>query len=84
MTNLTGVFAITLAGLLAGCSPMPASLALDSPVYNAQNAGLVTGTLIGGGPYGTYLEFRNMTRNQVYGWGARKITRRGFLLANTK
>jgi hypothetical protein len=65
------IFAIGLAGLLAGCSSMPAPMALDSTVYNEQNAGLVVGALIQDGPYGTYLEFRDITSDKTYGWGAK-------------
>ncbi|MBD1553111.1 hypothetical protein [Pseudomonas typographi] len=64
------IVAIGLAGLLAGCTPMPTSMALDSTAYNAQNAGLVVGALIEGGLYGTYLEFRDTSNGKTYGWGA--------------
>lgn len=63
------ILAIGLIGLLGGCSSMPAEMALNSPVYDAKNAGLVVGTLLEGGPYGTYLEFRNVNSNKTYGWG---------------
>jgi len=63
------IVATGLAGVLAGCSSLPPEMALDSPVYNAKNAGLVVGTLIEGGPYGTYLEFRDNKTDKTYGWG---------------
>ncbi|MGC5703158.1 hypothetical protein J4P02_23440 [Pseudomonas sp. NFXW11] len=69
MLDSRNIFAIGLIGLLAGCSSMPAEMALNSPVYNAQNAGLVVGTLLEGGPYGTYLEFRDIKSDKTYGWG---------------
>lgn len=63
------ILAFGLIGLLAGCSTLPKDNALNSSVYNAQNAGLVVGTLIEGGPYGTYLEFRDIKGGKTYGWG---------------
>ncbi|MDS9879073.1 hypothetical protein RMI40_30015 [Pseudomonas protegens] len=69
MFGSRNIFAIGLIGLLAGCSSMPAEMALNSPVYNAQNAGLVVGALLEGGPYGTYLEFRDIKSDKTYGWG---------------
>jgi len=63
------LYAIGLIGLLAGCAQLPKDMALDSPVYNSQNAGLVFGTLIEGGPYGTYLEFRDIKSDKTFGWG---------------
>lgn len=63
--------AIAFTGLLAGCSSMPAEMALDSKVYSAQNAGLVVGALIEGGPYGTWLEFHDINTGKDYGWGAK-------------
>lgn len=64
------IVAIGLAGLLAGCAPMPTSMALDSTVYNAQNAGLVVGELLEGAPYGTFLKFRDTNTGKTYGWSA--------------
>lgn len=63
------IVAIGLIGLMAGCSQMPTEMALDSTTYNAQNAGLVVGALIEGGPYGTYLEFQDINSHKTYGWG---------------
>lgn len=69
MLDTHHIFAIGLVGLLAGCSSMPPEMALNSPVNNAKNSGLVVGSLIEGGPYGTYLEFRDIKSNKTYGWG---------------
>lgn len=63
------LFAISLIGSLVGCSSLPAEMALNSPVYDEKNAGLVVGALLEGGPCGTYLEFRDTKSNQTYGWG---------------
>lgn len=62
---------IFFAGLQVGCSSMPADMTLDSKEYSAQNAGLVVGALIEGGPYGTWLEFRDINTDKSYGWGAK-------------
>lgn len=62
------IVAIGLTALLTGCSSMPEDIALNSSVHNAQNAGLVVGTLLEGGPYGTYLEFRDIKSDKTYGW----------------
>jgi hypothetical protein len=69
MLNSHHLFAMGLAALLAGCSTLPPSMALDSKEYNAQNAGLVVGSLIEGGPYGTWLEFRDIKTGKTFGWG---------------
>ncbi|WP_024694854.1 hypothetical protein [Pseudomonas syringae] len=71
MLNPYHLVAIGLAGLLAGCATMPTAMTLDSTVYNVHNAGVVVGALIEGGPYGTYLEFRDTRSGKTYGWGAR-------------
>ncbi|RZI73410.1 MAG: hypothetical protein EOP13_12010 [Pseudomonas sp.] len=63
------ILALGLTASLMGCSSLPEDIALNSPVYNAQNAGLVVGTLIEGGPYGTYLEFRDIKSDKIFGWG---------------
>lgn len=65
------LLAICLAGLMTGCASMPTEMALESKVYSAQNAGLVVGALTEAGPYGTWLEFRNIETGQSYGWGAK-------------
>ncbi|WP_434157808.1 hypothetical protein [Stutzerimonas stutzeri] len=50
---------------------MPTEMQLDSPVSSSKNSGMVVGALVGGGPYGTYLEFRHLATGKVYGWGAK-------------
>ncbi|HWD33223.1 MAG TPA: hypothetical protein VG536_16695 [Pseudomonas sp.] len=57
--------------LAAGCAQMPAEMALDSRVYSADNAGVVVGALLNAGPYGTWLEFRNVHTGKSFGWGAK-------------
>ena len=57
--------------LLAGCASVPPEIALDSKVNSAQNAGLVVGSFIQGGPYGTWMNFRNVDTDKSYGWGAK-------------
>lgn len=71
MFNTRLTFAIVFVSLLTGCSSMPTEIALGSKVYSAQNAGLVVGALIEGGPYGTWLEFREINTDKNYGWGAK-------------
>ncbi|MGE8496073.1 MAG: hypothetical protein ACN6O6_01085 [Pseudomonas sp.] len=71
MVKLHGLLAICLAGALAGCASMPEEMALDSTVHSEANAGLVVGALIEGGPYGTWLEFRDINTGKTYGWGAK-------------
>ncbi|MDZ5602766.1 hypothetical protein SJI00_08270 [Pseudomonas sp. RP23018S] len=66
MLRITALVAI---GLLTGCASLPAEMAVDSPLYNQNNAGLVVGSLSDGGPYGTFLEFRNKATGDVRGWG---------------
>ena len=62
---------VCLSVLITGCSSMPAEVALDSKAYSAENAGLVVGALIEGGPYGTWLEFRDVNTAKTYGWAAK-------------
>lgn len=68
MRNLLAIFSF---GVLVGCSSMPPEMELDSKVYSGQNAGIVVGALIEGGPYGTWLEFRQTETGQSFGWGAK-------------
>lgn len=63
------IAALAGMGLLAGCASLPPDMAVDSPVYNQANAGLVVGSLSNGGPYGTFLEFRNLASGALHGWG---------------
>ncbi|OLS62694.1 hypothetical protein [Pseudomonas putida] len=57
--------------LIASCAQMPEEMALDSKVYSANNAGLVTGALADTGPYGTWLEFRDVRTGKSFGWAAK-------------
>ncbi|KTB84833.1 hypothetical protein AO070_01495 [Pseudomonas syringae pv. syringae PD2766] len=65
------LLAVFLAGLIAGCSSMPAEMALDSKTYSAQNAGLIAGALIKGGDFGTWFELRDINTGKTYGWAAK-------------
>lgn len=71
MLKTRRILASCFIGLLAGCASMPEEMTLDSKVNSAQNAGLVVGALINGGPYGTWLEFRDTRTGKSYGWGAK-------------
>ena len=64
------LLAIGLLGMIGGCATMPDEIRLDSAVYSADNAGLVTGALAEGGPYGTWIEFLNLDTGKSVGWGA--------------
>lgn len=57
--------------VIASCASVPSEIALGSRVYNAGNAGLAVGSLVGGGPYGTWLEFREVESGKSYGWGVK-------------
>nr|WP_298165778.1 hypothetical protein [uncultured Pseudomonas sp.] len=57
--------------VIASCASVPPEIALGSRVYNAGNAGLAVGSLVGGGPYGTWLEFREVESGKSYGWGVK-------------
>ncbi|WP_231570157.1 MULTISPECIES: hypothetical protein [Pseudomonas] len=50
---------------------MPEEMGLDSKVYSEKNAGLVVGAMVNSGPYGTWLEFRNIKTDKRFGWGAK-------------
>lgn len=71
MRKVGGLLAICLVGAMAGCSTMPEEMAVNSTVQSEANAGLVVGALIQGGPYGTWLEFRDIKTGKTYGWGAK-------------
>lgn len=60
-----------LTFVIASCASVPSEIDLDSQVYNAENAGLAVGSLTGSGPYGTWLEFREVESGKSYGWGAK-------------
>jgi hypothetical protein len=62
---------LCLSVLISGCSPMPAEITLNSKAHSAENAGLIVGALIEGGPYGTWIEFRDVNTAKTYGWGAK-------------
>lgn len=67
---------LTIGGLLAllvGCAPMPAEMSLDSSPRSARDAGLIVGSLVDGGPYGTWIGFRHLQTGQAMGWGAKDL-----------
>ncbi|WP_245586752.1 hypothetical protein [Pseudomonas cremoricolorata] len=63
------IMALGYIGLLASCATLPPEMALESTKYNQDNAGLVVGSLTGGGPYGTFLQLRNIASGELHGWG---------------
>ncbi|MDO7928880.1 hypothetical protein Q6A51_19000 [Pseudomonas sp. KFB-139] len=71
MLKLRQLLAVCFVGSLAGCASMPDEMKLDSKVYSAQNAGLVVGTFIQEGAFGTWLGFRDVNTGKNYGWGAK-------------
>ncbi len=71
MSKIRSLLTLFAVALMAGCAPMPAEMQLDSQQSSAKDAGMVVGALVGGGPYGTYLEFRHLATGKVYGWGAK-------------
>lgn len=69
MNKVSQLCAIGVTALISACSALPPEMALDSKVYSAENAGLVLGSLIEGGPYGTWISFREVNTGKTYGWG---------------
>lgn len=84
MFGSRNIFAIGLIGLLAGCSSMPAEMALNSPVYNAQNAGLVVGALLEGAPTEPTLSFAISRAARLMAGDPRMTTRHGYLPVTMK
>lgn len=52
---------------------MPAEMSLDSSPRSARDAGLIVGSLVDSGPYGTWIGFRHLQTGQVMGWGAKDL-----------
>lgn len=71
MHKISQLIAIGFIVLISGCATMPDEMALDSKVYSAQNAGLVLGALVQGGPWGTWIDFREVNTGKTYGWGTK-------------
>jgi hypothetical protein len=68
MLNTRSSVAALCMVLLGGCASMPAEMVLDPKVHPPQG-GVVVGALINGGPYGTWLEFRDTRTGKSFGWG---------------
>ena len=71
MFKVRQLVVVWFVALLAGCAAVPPEIALDSKVYSAENAGLVVGSFVQAGPYGTWMDFRNVNTGKQYGWGAK-------------
>ncbi|NVZ71754.1 hypothetical protein [Pseudomonas costantinii] len=69
MSKVSQLCVIAVTALVSGCSSLPPEMALDSKVYSVENAGIVLGALVDGGPYGTWLSFRDVDTGKEYGWG---------------
>lgn len=68
MLKVSQLCVIGVTALVSACSSLPPEMALDSKVYSAENAGIVLGALVEGGPYGTWLTFRDVNTGKEYGW----------------
>lgn len=68
MRKTSQLLVVGVTALMSACSALPPEMALDSKVYSTENAGLVLGSLIEGGPYGTWISFRNVNSGKTYGW----------------
>ncbi|WP_085600169.1 MULTISPECIES: hypothetical protein [unclassified Pseudomonas] len=68
MRKTSQLLVVGVTALMSACSALPPEMALDSKVYCAENAGLVLGALIEGGPYGTWISFRDVNSGKTYGW----------------
>ncbi|QLF94222.1 hypothetical protein HW090_13865 [Pseudomonas sp. ABC1] len=71
MFGVRQLLVVFLLGIIAGCSSMPEEMSLGSKVYSERNAGLVVGAMVGSGPYGTWLEFREINTDKRFGWAVK-------------
>lgn len=71
MLKLRQLSALCIVGLMVGCASMPDDMKLESKVYSAQNAGLVVGSFIQQGAFGTWIALHNIQSGKTYGWGAK-------------